>query len=118
MPVMLAAGESFTFHVTFTPQRSGVACGGISIVSGAPEQTLTIQLAGIGRASRQLRMEPAVIAFGDVDAGTQSTQIGHLTAITARQETHAFKQRRITHVGEQLGVFLFVRLARMLIQSH
>jgi Abnormal spindle-like microcephaly-assoc'd, ASPM-SPD-2-Hydin len=83
LPLTLSAGESFTFQATFAPRKVGAAQGIISIISDSPGHTLTIRLAGIGRASGQLRMEPAVIAFGDVDAGTQSTQIGRLTASTA-----------------------------------
>jgi Abnormal spindle-like microcephaly-assoc'd, ASPM-SPD-2-Hydin len=68
LPLTLAAGESFTFHVTFTPQRSGVACGTISIVSGAPEQTLTIQVAGTGRATGQLQVTPTASDFTHVNS--------------------------------------------------
>jgi hypothetical protein len=80
LPLTLAEGESFTFRVTFTPQRSGSAQGNISIVSGAPAQRLTIQVAGTGRAVGQLQVTPATIDFGDASAGSTETQKGQLTA--------------------------------------
>jgi hypothetical protein len=80
LPLTLAAGESFTFSVTFAPQRSGRADGSISIVSQAPIQTLTIPLAGTGTATGQLRIAPGVIDFGVVQVGARRTQIGQLTA--------------------------------------
>src|SRR5580704_1827223 len=38
VPLTLAAGESFTFRVTFAPQNIGRAHGSVSIVSGSPER--------------------------------------------------------------------------------
>ena len=80
LPLTLAAGESFTFRVTFTPQRSGPVDGSISIVSDAPKQTLTIQLAGTGRAAGHLQVTLPAIDFGDASAGSTGTQTGQLTA--------------------------------------
>ena len=80
LPLTLAAGESFTFRVTFAPQKSGTVDGSISIVSDAPKQTLTIQLAGTGRAAGQLHVTLPAIDFGDASAGSTGTQTGQLTA--------------------------------------
>jgi hypothetical protein len=80
LPLTLAAGESFTFRVTFAPQRSGSAQGKIAIVSGAPAQSLTIQVVGTGTAAGQLQVTPAAIDFGDASAGPAGTQKGQLTA--------------------------------------
>jgi hypothetical protein len=80
LPLTLAAGESFTFRVTFAPQTSGPADGSISIVSGAPRQTLTIHLAGTGRAAGRLEVNPRAIDFGDASVGSAATQTGQLTA--------------------------------------
>jgi len=80
LPLTLAAGESFTFAVTFVPHKSGRVDGSISIVSEAPTQTLTVQLAGTGRATGQLRISPEAIDFGDVNLGAPRTQAGQLTA--------------------------------------
>src|SRR5580704_19389705 len=80
LPLSLAAGASYTFSVTFMPQKSGRVDGSISIVSEAPKQTLTIQLAGTGRATGQLQVSPATIDFGDASVGSARTQKGQLTA--------------------------------------
>jgi len=83
LPLTLAAGESFTFGVTFGPQKSGRVAGSISIVSEAPNQTLTIQLSGTGRATGQLQVTPATIDFGDASVGSTGTQKVQLTAMGA-----------------------------------
>lgn len=80
LPLTLAAGESFTFRVTFTPQRSGPANGSISFVSDAPQQTLTIPLAGTGRTAGHLQVTPDAIDFGNESVESTGTQTGQLTA--------------------------------------
>jgi Abnormal spindle-like microcephaly-assoc'd, ASPM-SPD-2-Hydin len=80
LPVTLAAGESFTFRLTFAPEKSGRVDGSISIVSESPKQTLTILLSGTGRATGQLEVTPAAIDFGDASLGRAGTQTGQLTA--------------------------------------
>ena len=80
LPLTLAAGESFTFRVNFAPLKSGRVDGSISIVSGAPKQTLTIHLVGTSRATGQLQVTPAAIDFGDASVGSTATQQGQLTA--------------------------------------
>jgi len=80
LPLTLAAGASYTFSVTFAPEKSGRVDGSISIVSEAPKQTLTIRLSGTGRATGQLQVTPAAIEFGDATAGSPRTQTGQLTA--------------------------------------
>jgi Abnormal spindle-like microcephaly-assoc'd, ASPM-SPD-2-Hydin len=80
LPLTLAEGESFTFRVTFAPDKSGPVRGRIAIVSGPPEQTLTIQVAGTSRAAGQLQVTPAAIDFGDTSVGLSGTQRGELTA--------------------------------------
>jgi hypothetical protein len=80
LPLTLAAGESFTFPVTFAPQEIGPAHGAISIISGSFGQTSQIQLAGTGRAHGRLQVTPAIIDFGDGSVGSTRTQTGQLTA--------------------------------------
>jgi hypothetical protein len=83
LPLTLAAGESFTFGVTFAPRKSGRVDGSISIVSEAPNQALTIQLSGTSRATGQLQVTPAAIDFGDAGVGSTGTQKIQLTATGA-----------------------------------
>jgi hypothetical protein len=80
LPLTLAAGESFTFGVTFAPQRSGRVDGSVSIVSEASNQALTIQLSGTGRATGQLQVTPAAIDFGDASVGSTGSQNVQLIA--------------------------------------
>jgi len=80
LPLTLAAGASYTFSITFAPEKSGRVDGSISIVSEAPKQTLTIRLAGTGRATGQLQVTPAAIDFGDARLGLAVTDKGQLTA--------------------------------------
>jgi Abnormal spindle-like microcephaly-assoc'd, ASPM-SPD-2-Hydin len=100
LPLTLAAGESFTFRVTFAPQTSGPADGSISIVSGAPRQTLTIHLAGTGRAAGRLEVNPRAIDFGDASVGSAATQTGQLTASGA---SVTVSSAAISGEGFQLG---------------
>ena len=83
LPLTLAAGESFTFRITFAPQKSGRVDGSISIVSEAPNQALTIQLSGTGRATGELQVTPPTIDFGDASVGSTGTQKVELTATGA-----------------------------------
>jgi hypothetical protein len=83
LPLTLAAGESFTFRVTFVPDRSGPADGSISIVAESPKQTLTVLLSGTGKTFGQLQVTPGTIDFGDASVGSVRTQTGKLTAIGA-----------------------------------
>jgi Abnormal spindle-like microcephaly-assoc'd, ASPM-SPD-2-Hydin len=80
LPLTLAAGASYTFSVTFAPEKSGRDDGSISIISEAPKQTLTIQLSGTGRPTGQLQVSPATIDFGDASVGSARAQTGQLTA--------------------------------------
>jgi hypothetical protein len=98
-PLTLAAGASYTFSITFAPEKSGRVDGSISIVSEAPKQTLTIRLAGTGRATGQLQVTPAAIDFGDARLGLAVTDKGHLTAngadVTVSSATISSKEFRL-----------------------
>src|SRR5580704_1043530 len=65
LPLTLAAGASYTFDVTFAPEKSGRVNGNNSIVYEAPKQTMTIQRGGRGRENGQLQVTPAAIDVGD-----------------------------------------------------
>jgi hypothetical protein len=83
LPLTLAAGESFTFGISFAPQKNGRVDESISIVSEAPNQTLTIQVSGTGRATGQLQVTPSTIDFGDASVGSTGTEKVQLTATGA-----------------------------------
>jgi len=58
LPLSLSGGESFTFTVTFAPQRRGVANGSISVVCGTSKKTLTMRLEGTTAENTPTRETP------------------------------------------------------------
>jgi hypothetical protein len=80
LPLTLAAGESVTSRVTFTPQSAGSSGGSIAVSSDAFNPKLTIVLAGTGTAPGQLTVTPASADFGSVVVGTSKSQTGTLSA--------------------------------------
>jgi len=55
----IAAGQTATFTLTFTPQASGSASASVSFVTNAPGSPLTETLAGTGTAAPQHRVDLA-----------------------------------------------------------
>ena len=80
LPLTLAAGESVTSSVTFTPQSAGSTGGSIAVSSDALNPKLTIALAGTGTAPGQLTVSPASADFGSVVVGISKSQPGTLSA--------------------------------------
>ena len=80
LPASLAAGQSLTFTVDFTPKSAGSASGNISISNDASTSPLVIPLSGSGLASGQLGISPATMTFSGVTMGAQQNQQGTLTA--------------------------------------
>jgi Abnormal spindle-like microcephaly-assoc'd, ASPM-SPD-2-Hydin len=83
LPLILPAGQSFTFNVTFAPLAAGAASG--SIVATSPlNPSLTIPLSGAGiPAAGLLTVSPISINFGNVTIGRSATQNGQLTAASS-----------------------------------
>jgi len=82
LPLNLAAGESFTFDATFTPQSAQIANGALQ-VSSPTTTILRIPLTGAGMAGGQLTVAPATMNFGSVVDGTSASQSGTITATGA-----------------------------------
>ena len=80
LPMTLAAGESVTFSVMFTPLSGGAVTGTVSVNSSAVNSTLMMGLAGTGMAQGQLAVTPGSTDFGSVIVGTSKSQTGTLTA--------------------------------------
>jgi hypothetical protein len=80
LPLTLAAGQSLTLGVTFTPVSASSASGGISITSDASIPKLTISLTGTVAAQGQLAVTPTSANFGTVAVGTSQIQRATLTA--------------------------------------
>jgi hypothetical protein len=75
LPISLAASQSTTFNVVFSPASTGTANGALSIVSNAPNSPATIPLSGSGvAASETLSFSSNSLSFGNVNAGSSSTQ--------------------------------------------
>src|SRR3954462_10210541 len=70
-PATIAAGQSATLSVAFTPNGAGSFTRTITIASNASDSTATISLSGIGIAAGQLASNPSTDAFGNVTVGSQ-----------------------------------------------
>lgn len=86
VPLTLAAGQSYTFPVSFTPQYSASTTGTLSIVSSGQNSTLTINLRASGGSGdgggtgTKLSFAIAALRFGYVPMGTSKTLTGALVA--------------------------------------
>jgi len=72
--VTLAAGQSFSLTVSFTPATAGSATGSLSFVSSATNSPTTISLSGNG-VQPQISVIPASVSFGNVTVGVTNTQM-------------------------------------------
>jgi len=80
-PATLAAGQTFSFTVTFTPQTTGSASGTVTITSNGSNPSLSIAAAGTGTTvAPQLSATPATLGVGNVVIGTSETASGSLNA--------------------------------------
>jgi len=71
--VTLAAGQSLSLSVSFTPAIAGSAAGSLSVVSSATNSPTTISLSGSG-VQPQISVIPASVSFGSVTVGLTNTQ--------------------------------------------
>ena len=78
-PLTLAAGQTFTFNVTFTPASAAAASGSIALVSDAVSSP-SITLSGTGTAVGQFSVTPGTLAFGSVIVGSNKSMTGTLGA--------------------------------------
>ena len=81
LPVTIAAGHSFTFHIKFSPQAMGAATG-VMDVSNPTSPILGIPLSGTG--VRGVTVTPSTLPFGKVVEGTSLQQTGTLSATGAK----------------------------------
>lgn len=79
LPLTLAAGQSSTFGVTFTPALAGAVTGGISIVSTAADPNLSMAVTATGIMPGALTTNPASVAFGNVSVGSTQNQPATIT---------------------------------------
>lgn len=80
LPISLAAGQSTTLNVAFTPTASGSSSGALTISSNASDAVISISLSGNGSSVGQLALSPASLSFAGVDVGTTQSLSGTLSA--------------------------------------
>jgi Abnormal spindle-like microcephaly-assoc'd, ASPM-SPD-2-Hydin len=73
LPLTLAAGQSVDLNVTFTASSQGWTGGTVRFYSNASNPTLALQMGGTSVTSQALSANPAVLSFGSVTTGSQST---------------------------------------------
>lgn len=79
LPVALAAGQSTTFNVTFTPQSSGAASGSLAIASNASNSSLSVPLTGNVATPGVLNTSDSSLSFGNVQVNGTASQTETLT---------------------------------------
>ena len=72
LPLTLAAGQSISFSVTFSPSAAGFVTGSVSFISDAANSPTTFSLSGTGLSAPtpgQLSLDPSGVDFGNVTIG-------------------------------------------------
>jgi hypothetical protein len=73
LPLTLAAGQSVSLNVTFSPTVAGWVPGVGTFTSNASNPTLLLQVHGTGTTSDSLAASPSSLSFGQVAVGASST---------------------------------------------
>lgn len=106
LPVTLAAGQSVSFEVKFSPTATGVDNGSVAFNGGA----ISLTLHGSGISTTSLSANPASVAFGNV--GTQSRAKKWVTLINASKNSVTISQQTTAGAGlEVTGLSLPLTLA-------
>ncbi len=79
VPFTVAAGQSVSVNLTFTPSVSGWSGGSVDFISNASNSSVAVQLQGNGQTSNTLTAAPSVVSFGQVAVGASSTRTVVLT---------------------------------------
>ncbi|MBS1850148.1 MAG: choice-of-anchor D domain-containing protein [Acidobacteria bacterium] len=82
-PLTLAAGQSTSLSVKFTPAAGGSATGTVTLTSNASDTSFDVALSGTGLAAGQLSASPSTLSFGTVTVGSSKNLTGTLTAGSA-----------------------------------
>src|SRR5262249_50874771 len=97
LPTTLPAGQSVTFNVKFTPAGSGAVSGNLTITYDASNPTLNVAVTCTGVTPGTLSPNPASLAFGNVQDGTNSTLTETLT--NTGGSTVTISQANVTGTG-------------------
>jgi len=80
MPLQLAAGQSATITVVFSPKSAGSDSGSLSIAASGAADPAAISLSGTAVGNPQLAVSPSTLNFGNVAVGSTQQLSGTLTA--------------------------------------
>ena len=83
VPVSLAAGQSITLSISFTPNSAANFSATLSISSDASDGTQTVGLSGAGVSASQLQVNPTTQPFGSVNVGSSKSQLVTLNNATS-----------------------------------
>ena len=72
LPAALAAGQSVTVNVTFTPDNDGWTSGQITFTSSASNPNLELLVQGSGVGSDEVTATPSSLSFGQVAVGSSA----------------------------------------------
>ncbi|MBX7062190.1 MAG: choice-of-anchor D domain-containing protein [Pyrinomonadaceae bacterium] len=73
--VNIAAGDSTSFSVTFTPTAVGNRLASIVFPTNVPGGSVSIPIAGAGVAQPGISISPSTVAFGDQTVGSSSAPL-------------------------------------------
>lgn len=79
LPLTLAAGQSTSFTVLFSPTASGAASGSVNLTSSASDSSLSIPLTGKGVTAGALAANSPTLAFSNVQVGNSASLSETLT---------------------------------------
>jgi hypothetical protein len=79
LPVTVAAGQSATLSIMFTPNAAGSFNGTLSIASDASNSSISLAVSGTGTQAGELGLSGATGAFGGVALGGVASQTVTLT---------------------------------------
>lgn len=79
LPLTLAAGQTVTGKVTFTPTVDQWVGGTVTFTASASNQSIKLSLAGTGTSSLPITAVPATVSFGQVAVGSTATSSVTLT---------------------------------------
>ena len=81
LPVAIAAGQSATFSISFSPNAAATFNATLTLTSDASNPSVTLSLSGTGTSDAvgQLSSNPANESFGNLTVGTQKSQTFTLT---------------------------------------
>ena len=74
LPLTLAAGQSATFNIVFSPQSAGSVAGNLALTNGGSTSPLNIALTGTAVTAGSVTENPTSFAFGSVQVGSNQTQ--------------------------------------------